>query len=80
MLQVFQGKKTALNNVLKRGPNNTYSISGWSWWTRFSRRTLNNMEQKEDKFDNELQYHWVVFFSLAAEFGEGIIVNSEVNE
>ena len=57
MLQVFQGKKTALNNVLKRGSSNTYSISGWSWWTRFSRRTLNNMEQKEDKFDNELQYH-----------------------
>ena len=57
MLQVFQGKKTALNNVLKRGPSNTYSISGWSWWTRFSRRTLNNIEQEEDKFGNELQYH-----------------------
>ena len=80
MLQVSWGKKTAINNVLKRGPRKTYSKSGWSWWTRFSRRTLNNMEQKEDKFDNELQYHWVVFFSLAAEFGEGITVNSEVNE
>ena len=57
MLQVSQGKNTAINNVLKRGPRKTYSKSGWSWWTRFSRRTLNNIAKKEDKFGNELQNH-----------------------
>ena len=62
--------KTALNNVSKKSSRKTYAKSGWSWWTRFSRRTLNSIEQKEDKFGNELQYHWVIFFSLAANLYE----------